>query len=447
MLRYSPGAWQALVTPGGIALLAPDVPLSTVEAMWNALPQSAGGLAVILEGLVGTFGTSLSSLPSFAVVTIDEGAGEARVAVRGPVRLTATLAGGATEQISGLGVTTWSEKVLSDPSTIELTAPGGGTAVLPVRDGVVLADAVRWIVRADADTEVPDAAPAVPVEASVPDVPPVAPAEPEPESAPAPEPEPALTTPSAPAVVPVPDIPAATETGETTVLPDFGVTELPADDHTRGYEDLIFGETRLSTVEDAAVRDAGDSLIQGIPPVPPPPLQQAAAPAVPPPPAPAPPASAPSDAVPAGGDHDGETISLAQLSAMQGQIDAAVAGLASPAAASVVWATLIVSTGERFTLDRSAVIGRRPRAVRSTGVVPHLVAVPSPDQDISRSHLELRVEGTDVVAVDLDTTNGTLLLRVGADPVRLQPGESTLLVAGDRLDLGDGIGLSFEGLA
>ena len=75
------------------------------------------------------------------------------------------------------------------------------------------------------------------------------------------------------------------------------------------------------------------------------------------------------------------------------------------------------------------------------------MTVASPNQDVSRSHLELRLEGRDVVVVDLNTTNGTELHRVGADPFRLQPGDPTLIVSGDTLDLGDGIVLSFEGIS
>ncbi|EWS80869.1 hypothetical protein BF93_01160, partial [Brachybacterium phenoliresistens] len=101
-----------------------------------------------------------------------------------------------------------------------------------------------------------------------------------------------------------------------------------------------------------------------------------------------------------------------------------------------------LSTGESFRLDRSAIIGRKPRASRVSGrEVPQLITVPSPQQDISRSHLELRLEGWHVVALDLGTTNGTTLLREGTVPRRLSPHHAVMLQDLDILDLGDGVRL------
>ena len=106
-----------------------------------------------------------------------------------------------------------------------------------------------------------------------------------------------------------------------------------------------------------------------------------------------------------------------------------------------------MSTGQVVTLDRTVIIGRRPRSTRASGAnLPHLIAVDSPQQDISRSHLEIRPEGDTVVVVDLHTTNGSTLLRPGADPVRLHPGEQTLVLSGDVVDLGDGVKVAFEAL-
>ncbi|AEG43391.1 FHA domain-containing protein [Isoptericola variabilis] len=108
---------------------------------------------------------------------------------------------------------------------------------------------------------------------------------------------------------------------------------------------------------------------------------------------------------------------------------------------------MAVSSGPRITLDRPVIVGRRPRSPRSTGDdLPRLVTVPSPEQDISRSHVEVRLEGWHVLVSDMSTTNGTTLLRAGQPPMRLHPGEPVLVVSSDVVDLGDGVTLTFEGI-
>lgn len=109
---------------------------------------------------------------------------------------------------------------------------------------------------------------------------------------------------------------------------------------------------------------------------------------------------------------------------------------------------LELSTGGAIRLDRTVVLGRRPRASRvSADGVPQLVTVASPQQDISRSHLEIRLEGWHVLAVDLATTNGSRLFRGTQDPLRLPAHESIVLVEGDVIDLGDGVAVRFTELA
>lgn len=437
---YRPGEWLAAVTPRGAALLAPETGDELVQRVWRALSEG-DGLGAVLGALVGAFGTSLASLPPFAVVTTDEATGEVQVVARGALRATVTDAAGAVEDVSGLGVSTWREMVVANATELVVTAFGEGGCLLPIRDGVVRAGMLRWSRMAPASTvrehvagePQPQQEPAAEPEAS-PSPEPEPQQEPasEPEPAAEPEPEPVVETGAGPSSV-------SGATGETTLVPvvESTITGLdpepapePVGDDTTGYDFLLFGETRISSVEDAAVRTA-PGMIEGIP-------------------------RSPSPTPAALGDHDGETISselLAAIQAERAQGDAdpggAVAASGGLRAMPFIPAApvLVVSTGERLTLDRTAVVGRRPRALRATGLVPHLVTVPSPRQDVSRSHVELRVEGDDIVAVDLDTTNGTKLLRVGSDPVRLTPGEATLLVQGDRLDLGDGILLDFEGLA
>ena len=146
------------------------------------------------------------------------------------------------------------------------------------------------------------------------------------------------------------------------------------------------------------------------------------------------------------GDPGGEPISSAQAQALRGPPvpTPAAPPLERPARAH---GRIMLSTGREVELDRSVVIGRRPRAVRVTGsVLPHLIAVESPQQDISRSHIEIRTEGDAVLVVDLDTTNGTVLIREGAPPVRLHPGEPTIVIDGDVVDLGDEITVTFRGI-
>lgn len=85
-------------------------------------------------------------------------------------------------------------------------------------------------------------------------------------------------------------------------------------------------------------------------------------------------------------------------------------------------------------------IGRRPLGPRVSGVagaVPELLAVPSPGQVVSATHLELRLEGARLVATDLRSTNGTVVRNAGGSR-RLRAGESIVVVPGTSLDLGDG---------
>ncbi|MEC5180111.1 FHA domain-containing protein [Arthrobacter sp. CG_A4] len=104
-----------------------------------------------------------------------------------------------------------------------------------------------------------------------------------------------------------------------------------------------------------------------------------------------------------------------------------------------------LSTGELINLDQSLIVGRQPSVSRVQGaVMPRLVQVASPGGDISRSHVEVRLEGWHVMLCDLKATNGTVLVREGQPPRRLAQGEMAILLDGDIADVGDGISLRFE---
>jgi hypothetical protein len=105
----------------------------------------------------------------------------------------------------------------------------------------------------------------------------------------------------------------------------------------------------------------------------------------------------------------------------------------------------VFSTGEVIDLVQPLVVGRQPSVSRvASGGMPRLVSVTSPSGDISRNHLEVRLEGWHVMVRDLKATNGTVLERPGQPPRRLAQGEMTIVLDGDVADLGDGVSLRFE---
>ena len=107
--------------------------------------------------------------------------------------------------------------------------------------------------------------------------------------------------------------------------------------------------------------------------------------------------------------------------------------------------SLHFSTGEIVALDRDVVIGRRPRYTPQQGrPEAHLVPVPSPNQEISRTHCEVRIDGWEVRVRDMGSNNGTFLIRQGQSPVRLTDSAPALLRPGDILDLGDAVSVRME---
>jgi hypothetical protein len=107
-------------------------------------------------------------------------------------------------------------------------------------------------------------------------------------------------------------------------------------------------------------------------------------------------------------------------------------------------ARLVISSGEVVDVDRVVVIGRAPDAGRVGGEEQiRLVTVPSPHQEISSTHLEVRPgtgadHGTAVVT-DLGSTNGTVIVQPGLPAEDLRPGIGVALVPGATIDLGEGV--------
>ncbi|WP_344674208.1 FHA domain-containing protein, partial [Microbacterium dextranolyticum] len=229
--------------------------------------------------------------------------------------------------------------------------------------------------------------------------------------------------------------PAVPDTSADTLLPEATAAEVepaPADEY-----DMLWGETVARPISAAAIASADPDAD---------PAAASEAPAA------AEPARAASrsEAFSADlGDHDGATIAVADLRAMRAERAEreAFESTDNVPARRPARGRIRLSTGRVVELERPVVIGRRPKSTRTSGAeLPTLVAVDSPEQDISRSHVEIRAEGEHVLVIDLDTTNGTILLRGGHEPVRLHPGEPTMVVTGDVLDLGDDVTVTFEDL-
>ncbi|GAA5201423.1 FHA domain-containing protein [Microbacterium jejuense] len=452
---YAPGTTPVAVTPRGFAALEPGASAALLGRVRTVVADGRG-LGGVIEALTGAYGTSLTAIPSFAVALVEGDA--VRLAVRGDFAF--DVEGGASERISGAGVTTWTERVIPGVVRVALqpgdAADASGPAELPVADAVVLASKIVWDAAAAPAGTGPVATPAA---ASAP---PGSVPDPAPQSRTAArrgaEPQNLTAEPIGDAAAQSVSATVAPEDAqEPTVEPEKApspvTAEIPIVDPAPSTAGLIDSSAVHNLAGDETLVPTDSALSQPRPPA----REPVAAPVEDPAiaatvirgetggtvaPAPA-------------GDHDGATISLAQVRAMR----AGAAGAAGAASTTTTPPPLApprppapgrirVSSGQVVLLDRTVVIGRRPRSTRVSGTdLPHLVAVDSPQQDISRSHVELRVEGESIVATDLRTTNGTTLLRAGSDPVRLHPGEATVVIRGDVLDLGDGITVAIEGVS
>ncbi|OMH31316.1 FHA domain-containing protein [Tersicoccus sp. Bi-70] len=136
-------------------------------------------------------------------------------------------------------------------------------------------------------------------------------------------------------------------------------------------------------------------------------------------------------------DHDGLTLTGAEQQALR------TASRRPPGGPRAIFAT-----GDVIPLDGITVLGRRPAL--PAGADPagvRLVTVPSPQSDVSRSHLRIERLADGWHATDLHSTNGTVLTHPGEPARRLQDGASLPLRSGDGIDLGDGVTAVLEDLA
>jgi hypothetical protein len=166
--------------------------------------------------------------------------------------------------------------------------------------------------------------------------------------------------------------------------------------------------------------------------VPPPPV--AAAPAA----APVAPAAAPGPALPITPPTWRDTPKPSPAPFATGQLDAFPA--TEPVVLPPAPATFAVRlpSGDTAPLDAPVLVGRRPVPQRvADGAAPRLVTVASPTAEVSSTHVRIEQSGDAVVVTDLRSTNGTVVTGP-AGARRLRPGESVVVLAGARVDIGDG---------
>lgn len=451
-VTYRPGEWQVVIEESGIAALPADASADKVVALSAMLGSGVPELTEVIDVLSGG---AITGLGSFAVALI--GPNGTRFAVRGAV----TVSTGLDESFSGEHITTWSERFIAEPPRFEIGFGAASSVEYPIRSGVVLASGVRVgepftepvaEVASDATSEESDAEitahdeEAQPADAESPVT-----SEEAPEDAPetdattegsAAEPaEPEADADAAPTEEAITEDAVTDEVATATIAPDE-VADLRGRAMEQDAEGDSLGEPDLGATIAPPVRGA-----EPAPPMPAPPVPGAVPAVLPPPAPPAPPAAPAATDI---GDHDGATISLAEARRLRGATSGPdapteVMPVLSEAQGGSTTARIRMSTGQVVELDRSVIIGRKPRSTRASGsTMPHLIAVDSPESDISRNHLEVRPEGDSVVVIDLHTTNGSTLLRPGADPVRLHPGEQTLVLGGDVIDVGDGVTVAIE---
>lgn len=502
---FFPGDGVGIIAPGVLILLEHAV--GEVVPMLLAELEGDGGIDAVLEVVAGA---GLRSIGNFAVAVEEDDA--LRLIARGDAWV--RIAGeGETATFDGAGLRTWNEQLVSgwEQVTLGLGPRVDAPSLFELDRGVVPA---AGLVRPN--VELPARGlPRAPTRSAAPAEPPVESTDEQAESAaeaavavagPSAEPEPepivsdaavsdlAERLPVEPESEPLPD-PEPVDPAQTMVvgaLEDAGATIAPpviasvpevSEPPGNDYDD-IFGRTVVRSVQDAAVHPTDES---ELPSAPEPTvagsdpgdhdghtitlaqlreLQQAEA------------AEMPQAA--RLGDHDGMTISVAELRKLQGEViqpasptAAPIAGVtvqalvclsghANPTHASVcgrcgaalgsqptivarpVLGRLVLSTGEVVELDRSAIIGRNPKIEgRLVGELPKVVRLET-FQGLSRSHAMVRLEGWQVLVVDLGSANHTTVTLPGRAPQRLHPDEPVLLAHGSSIDFGGEVTATYE---
>ncbi|PFG34275.1 FHA domain-containing protein [Sanguibacter antarcticus] len=409
---YVAGDWFAVITDGAVALLPGTVLDEKVAEVWEALresPDLTHGLTVLARG-------GLVGLPPFALVSVVEG--HVRGFLRGNVRLLVADASGTTGY-TATHVATWAEINVPDAGALTVAvpadlAPRGRQVRMPALAAVVRASSVEVTLRSAA---------------------------------------------AAPSLLAAPPEPGATGNATTTARDGIDRGPAPRPSHRAGSSD--------EWSSGVAIPSNGPVPRRALEPYPAPaPAETTVAPRTrtpAPETAPAPAISAPTTTIstptaavpvvprqPDEEDDDSEASTVLSSSLVEirkqmpgWQQDFVPGPFSVPPVPKVH--KIRMASGLVVPLDRAVLIGRAPVVSRvAARDLPRLVTVASPNQDISRTHAQVRADGDDVLVTDLNSTNGMLMTDPGQPARRLRSGEPTPLLPGALVDLGDGVTFVLE---
>jgi hypothetical protein len=379
---YAPGSWLVLCGPASVVVLEPPgegwTPL--VAELWQQVLASSS--LVDLAARLARYG--LDTMPSFgALFWTPEG-------MRSLVRGSISIVDPASDRVvaDGEGIQTWSEVGLGDLSTarIDTDRPAGPDVLqLPLVVGAVQASSVLLDAREQARVHSPQLEQHR-VAADTDE--PTEPTE--------------LTEPTEPTQ------PLRSEVEPTELLPDASPEAVGPPPPDLDPDLIENADTALVSV----------------------PLASELGPA---PHVPAPPAGPTVEATVCPHGHPNPPGTARCRACGTGIRDLRPRTVAQP-----VLALLRASDGAEVAVDRTVLVGRAP--AQSVGTGARLLMVPSPGQDISRTHLQVSPEGWRVLVTDLHSTNGTLLLPPGSSERRLlTPGEPVAVELGSVLELADGV--------
>ncbi|MFN8193266.1 MAG: FHA domain-containing protein [Nocardioidaceae bacterium] len=433
---YRPGGWFGIFGTNATVLLPPSEK-ARVAGIWELIDDGAG-FDEVLDALLAT---GLRDLPGFVLVSDTDDA--TKVVLRGPA-VAAFVAEGAMIELAGSSDTTWVERSLSGVSQLFIQVEP--TEEDADEDMVITTGLVR-LARLEEPPYRPRGGARVDSSRAVDETPVAVDAPPEgddedeqPILAPGVAPDVDETADPLPAPLPQADDEPGAATASRHDLEDYAV-EAPLEE-PGSPEEHPDDESLPEEALDTEVLPTTPPIWQPAAPTtampeerpiwqaPPPPAPPFGAPGVPP----GPPGYAP------GPDGPTQAGPWTRQELGQPQPPVPPPGPQPPSAV----ARLHFSSGETVDVDRVVLVGRAPEPRRFAMTdQPRLVPVPSPHQEISSTHLEVRpgtgVDQGTAIVTDLGSTNGTVLVQPGLPPEDLTPGIAVQLLPGAIIDLGDGV--------